>query len=56
MIIERTESPQWTSNAYLVADEEGGHAVLIDGNGVTEPLIAKARELGVTVDAILVTH
>jgi hypothetical protein len=24
MIIERTESPQWTSNAYLVADREGG--------------------------------
>lgn len=56
MIIERTEAPQWTSNAYLVADREGGHAVLIDGNGVTEPLIEKAEELGVTVDAILVTH
>ena len=26
MIIERTESPQWTSNAYLVADREGGGA------------------------------
>jgi glyoxylase-like metal-dependent hydrolase (beta-lactamase superfamily II) len=56
MIIERTEADGWTSNAYLVADEEGGHAVLIDGNGVTEPLIEKARELGVTVDAILITH
>jgi glyoxylase-like metal-dependent hydrolase (beta-lactamase superfamily II) len=56
MIIERTESPKWTSNAYLVADEEGGHAVLIDGNGEVEPLIAKARELGVHVDAIFVTH
>ena len=41
MIIERTEAPQWTSNAYLVADREGGHAVLIDGNGVTGPLIEK---------------
>ena len=56
MIIERTESPQWVSNAYLVADREGGHAVLIDGNGVTEPLIEAAKSLGVTVDAILVTH
>jgi glyoxylase-like metal-dependent hydrolase (beta-lactamase superfamily II) len=56
MIIERTESPQWTSNAYLVADREGGHAVLIDGNGVTEPLIEAAEKLGVTVDAILLTH
>jgi hydroxyacylglutathione hydrolase len=56
MIIERTESPDWTSNAYLVADREGGHAVLIDGNGVPGPLIEKAEELGVSVDAILVTH
>ena len=56
MIIERTESPQWTSNAYLVADRENGHAVLIDGNGVVEPLIEKARELGVSVDAIVLTH
>jgi hydroxyacylglutathione hydrolase len=56
MIIERTESPTWTSNAYLVADREGGHAVLIDGNGETGPLIEKAEELGVTVDAVLLTH
>jgi hydroxyacylglutathione hydrolase len=56
MIIERTESPDWTSNAYLVAEREGGHAVLIDGNGVVEPLIEKAEQLGVTVDAILLTH
>ena len=56
MIIERTESPQWVSNAYLVADREGGHAVLVDGNGVTAPLIEAARSLGVTVDAVLLTH
>ena len=56
MIIERTEAPGWTSNAYLVADREGGHAVLIDGNGVTEPLIEAADKLGVSVDAILITH
>jgi hydroxyacylglutathione hydrolase len=56
MIIERTEAPQWTSNAYLVADREGGHAVLVDGNGVTDPLIEAAEQLGVTVDAVLLTH
>ena len=56
MIIERTEAEGWVSNAYLVADREGGHAVLIDGNGVTQPLIDAAERLGVTVDAILVTH
>jgi glyoxylase-like metal-dependent hydrolase (beta-lactamase superfamily II) len=56
MIIERTEHPDWLSNAYLVADREGGHAVLIDGNDVVEPLIEAAQRLGVTVDAILLTH
>ncbi|MBJ7332079.1 MAG: MBL fold metallo-hydrolase [Solirubrobacteraceae bacterium] len=56
LIVERTEAPGWTSNSYLVADGEGGHAVVIDGNGVTQPLIDRAKELGVTVDAILVTH
>ncbi len=56
MIIERTENPSWLSNAYLVADREGGHAVLIDGNDVVEPLIEAAGRLGVTVDAILLTH
>jgi glyoxylase-like metal-dependent hydrolase (beta-lactamase superfamily II) len=56
MIVERTESEGWLSNAYLVADEPGGHAVLIDGNGVVEPLIEAAERLGVTVDAVLLTH
>ena len=41
MIVERAEHPTWTSNAYLVADEEGGHGVLVDSNGVEAPLLAK---------------
>jgi glyoxylase-like metal-dependent hydrolase (beta-lactamase superfamily II) len=56
MIIERTESPQWLSNAYLVADGEGGHAVLVDGNGVVDPLIEAVEQRGLTVGAILLTH
>ena len=56
LIIERTEAEGWTSNSYLVADAPGGVAVLIDGNGVTQPLIDKARELGVKVEGVLVTH
>ena len=56
MIIERTESPQWTSNSYLVAAREGGAAIVIDGNGVVEPLIEKAAELELDVQAIFVTH
>jgi hydroxyacylglutathione hydrolase len=56
LIIERTEAPGWTSNSYLVADGPGGHGVFIDGNGVVQPLIDKAKELGITIDAVLVTH
>ncbi len=43
MIVERVEHPSWLSNAYLVADETGGQGVLIDGNGMTEPLLERAE-------------
>ena len=43
MILERAEHPEWTSNAYLVADGDGGHGVLVDSNGVEEPLLAQRR-------------
>ena len=56
MIVERTEHPSWLSNAYLVADREGGHGVLVDSNGINEPLIAKAEELRLTITHVLVTH
>jgi hydroxyacylglutathione hydrolase len=56
MIVERAEHPQWTSNAYLVADEPDGHGVFIDGNGVGEPLIARAAADAITITHVLVTH
>ena len=56
LIIDRTEAPGWTSNSYLVADGPGGHGFFIDGNGVLQPLIDKAKELDLTIDAVLVTH
>jgi hydroxyacylglutathione hydrolase len=56
MIVESTENPTWLSNAYLVADRDGGHAVLIDANAELDPLISAAGNRGLTVDAILVTH
>jgi glyoxylase-like metal-dependent hydrolase (beta-lactamase superfamily II) len=56
VIVERTEHPGWLSNAYLIADREGGHGVIVDSNGVDEPLVAAARRLGVTVTHVLVTH
>jgi glyoxylase-like metal-dependent hydrolase (beta-lactamase superfamily II) len=56
MIVERTENPSWLSNAYLVADEPGGHGVLIDGNGVSEPLLERAKRDDITITHVLVTH
>lgn len=56
MIVERTENPQWLSNAYLVADEAGGKGVLIDGNDDLEPLLKRAESEGVEITHILVTH
>lgn len=56
MIIERTEHPGWLSNAYLLADREGGHGVLVDSNGVNEPLLAAAERLSLTITHVLVTH
>jgi hydroxyacylglutathione hydrolase len=56
VIVERAEHPTWTSNAYLVADRPGGHGVFIDGNGVTEPLSARAEADDITITHVLVTH
>ena len=56
MIVERTENPQWLSNAYLVADEESGKGVLIDGNDLLDPLLEKAERDGIEITHILITH
>ena len=56
MIIERTENPQWLSNAYLVADEAGGKGVLIDGNDDLGPLLERAERDGIEITHILITH
>jgi len=56
MIIERAEHPTWTSNAYLVAEGDGGHGVLVDSNGVEEPLLVLIDEHNITITHVLVTH
>jgi hydroxyacylglutathione hydrolase len=56
VIVERTENPQWLSNAYLVADEAGGTGVLIDGNDDLGPLLERAERDGIEITHILVTH
>lgn len=56
MIVERTENPQWLSNAYLVADTAGGKGVLIDGNDDVGPLLERAEQDGIEITHILITH
>ena len=56
MIIQRVEHPDWLSNAYLVVDEPGGHGVLVDGNGVIEPLLERVEREGTEITHVLVTH
>lgn len=56
MIIERSMNDGWLSNSYLVADEAGGTAVLIDSGGPVEPLAAAAERHGVTISHLLITH
>jgi hydroxyacylglutathione hydrolase len=56
MILERTEHPDWLSNAYLVADRAGGHGVLVDGNGVVEPLLERIEREEIAITHVLLTH
>ena len=56
MIIQRVEQSEWLSNAYLVCDEPGGSGVLIDGNGVVEPLLERVDREKITLTHILLTH
>src|SRR5690242_4210561 len=56
MIVSRAEHPDWLSNAYLVADRDGGHGVLVDSNGVEDPLFEEIERRGITITHVLVTH
>jgi hydroxyacylglutathione hydrolase len=46
----------WLSNAYLVADQEGGSAVYVDSGAPLEPLLRAAEEWRVEPSHILRTH
>jgi glyoxylase-like metal-dependent hydrolase (beta-lactamase superfamily II) len=47
---------RWLSNAYLVADEEGGAAVFVDSGAPLEPLLAAAERWRVEPSHVLRTH
>jgi hydroxyacylglutathione hydrolase len=56
VIVERSMQADWLSNAYLVADEQGGHGVIIDSGGPSEPLLEAVERLDLTVPYLLLTH
>lgn len=56
MIVRRSIHEAYLSNAYLVADREGGSAVIIDTGAPIEPLLEAVETLGVTVTHVLNTH
>jgi hydroxyacylglutathione hydrolase len=48
--------PDWLSNAYLVADEEGGSAVFVDSGADVRPLQVAAARWSVEPAYVLRTH
>lgn len=56
MLVERSLHPRYLSNAYLVADEEGGAALYVDSGAPLEPLQAAAERWRVEPEVILRTH
>ncbi len=56
MIVERSMSDQWLSNTYVVADEPGGHAVMVDAGGPVAPLLEYLRRGQLALTHVLLTH
>jgi hydroxyacylglutathione hydrolase len=56
VLVERSMHPDWLSNAFAVADDERGTALIVDSGADPAPLIAAIEEWGAEVAAILRTH
>jgi hydroxyacylglutathione hydrolase len=56
MIIERSMHERFLSNTYLVADELGPHAVMIDAGGPVAPLLELLDRMRFTLTHVLLTH
>src|SRR3954454_21353046 len=56
MILERSMNDQFLSNTYVVADEDGGTAVMIDAGGPVAPLLEAIDQRGLTLTHVLLTH
>ena len=56
MLVVRAMHPGWLSNAYAVADREGGTAVFVDSGADVAPLVAAVEGWGAAPAAVLRTH
>ncbi len=56
MIIERSMDDRWLSNTYLVADEQGTDAVMIDAGGPVTPLLDVLDRMRFQLTHVLLTH
>ena len=56
MIIERSMDDRWLSNTYLVADEQGTDAVIIDAGGPVAPLLDVIDRMRLHLTHVLLTH
>src|SRR3954470_23519286 len=48
--------PDWLSNSFVIADEEGGPALFVDSGADIEPLVRAVERWAATPAAILRTH
>jgi hydroxyacylglutathione hydrolase len=56
VIVERSMNAQFLSNTYLVSEDDGAGAFLIDAGGPVAPLIEYAERAGVRPSHVLLTH
>ncbi len=56
VIVERSMNEQWLSNTYLVADELGLQAAMIDAGGPVEPLLDVLSRMRFQLSHVLLTH
>jgi hydroxyacylglutathione hydrolase len=56
VIIERSMHDSWLSNTYLVADEMGSQAVMVDAGGPVAPLLRVLERMRFELTHVLLTH
>jgi hydroxyacylglutathione hydrolase len=56
MLIERSMHPSWLSNAYVLAEREGGPAVFVDSGAPLAPLHEAVEKARLRPTHLLLTH